>query len=782
MVDGNLTIEQQQALALARARRRRAQQHAVAAPLSASHESNGEHSASRGPLTEYQRLALDELIRRRGSATPDQEQAELADLGLQTGEARRELARRELERRHASRASGQKQFDITAPDGKKYRVTGENMEGALAALKKHQATGSSHPEFDPANVPGREPGDTSRTTAALSSFVDGIPIAGPYLQAGVEHVASGIGSLISDRPRSEVHSEMSQMVDDSQAEFPWTSTAAGIGGAVAGTLPAVLAVPAAFGAGGGGLLGRTFMSGLSGATIGGADSAVRSGGDLRESGIGALKGGGVGLAGPVVGKAVGAGWQRLRDYRAAKQAASAAGVDKEVLSRLGKAARNDGLDPAALGQRMRDLGPDGMLMDAGPNLQQQAGALAATPGRGQEIVRSAIDARQAGAGGRLGSALDDALGQSADTLAIADDIVTQRAAAARPLYQRAYQDGSEGVWSPELERMAGSPMFSDAMRNAATRGQDRAVLDGFGSFNPRVTVTQDGRIAFNQARAGGSPLYPDLQYWDYVKRELDDIAGAATRAGRREEAGVATNLASRLRNELDNAVPSYRAAREAYSGPSAILDAMEDGQRVFRNSTTPGQLRKQMSAMNEAEHDAFIQGARAQVAEAMGTARNDALAARSMFQKGFNRDKLEILLGKDEAGKLLKHLEAETIFAGTRDVVTRNSLTASRQEAMRDIAGQTGQQFGVREGYMAGGIMGAARSAGIDTVERIARLLASSSREARNSGLAKALSSRDHDAIVKALAKSMGPKVDRQLVDGMARALLVGGGTGAARP
>ena len=167
-----------------------------------------------------------------------------------------------------------------------------------------------------------------------------------------------------------------------------------------------------------------------------------------------------------------------------------------------------------------------MMMDLGPNLQRQAGALAATPGRGQEVVGSAIASRQAEAGGRIGSALDDALGQPADTLALADDIVARRANAAKPLYQKAYEEGSGGVWSPELERMAGrSPMFADAMRRAATTGQDRAIPDGFGSFNPRVSISQDGRISFNQAKAGGSPLYPDLQYWDYVKRNLDDVAG-----------------------------------------------------------------------------------------------------------------------------------------------------------------------------------------------------------------------------------------------------------------
>jgi hypothetical protein len=565
-------------------------------------------------------------------------------------------------------------------------------------------------------------------------------------------------------------------------EHPYADAGLNVAGAVGGMVPAIIAAPTAFGAGGGGLIGRTLWSGASGAGIGGADSAVRSNGDPGAAIRGAIVGGGTGLIAPLAGKAIGAGWQRLRDFRAARAAAQASGVNRGTLSTIGRAVRDDGLDPATVGQRMGELGPDAMMMDLGPNLQRQAGALAATPGRGQEIVRSAIVNRQAGSGSRIGSALDDALGQPADTLALADDIVARRANAAKPLYQKAYEEGSDGVWSPELERMAGSPMFADAMRRAAATGQDRAILDGFGSFNPRVSISQDGRISFNQAKAGGSPLYPDLQYWDYVKRNLDDVAGEAKRAGRAEQASIATSLASRLRYELDSAVPSYKAARDAYSGPSAILDAMDEGQGVFRNSYTPGQLRQKLATMNDAEKEAFTQGARAQVADVMGTARNDALAARSTFQKGYNRDKLEMLVGKDEADRMLRAVDAEATFARTQHVVAGNSETAARSAAMREIAGESGPQFGVREGYMSGGMLGAARSAGMRTAERVIAGLLSAGREARNSGLAEAISRKDYRTIVNALANSQGKPVNDRSIDAVARALLVGGGTAAARP
>ena len=52
-----------------------------------------------------------------------------------------------------------------------------------------------------------------------------------------------------------------------------------------------------------------------------------------------------------------------------------------------------------------------------------------------------------------------------------------------------------------------------------------------GGFNPKISFTPDGRIQFNRGPTG-VPTYPDLRYWDQVRRELSD---AAMKAGRGTE-------------------------------------------------------------------------------------------------------------------------------------------------------------------------------------------------------------------------------------------------------
>src|SRR5262249_22126393 len=87
------------------------------------------------------------------------------------------------------------------------------------------------------------------------------------------------------------------------------------------------------------------------------------------------------------------------------------------------------------------------------------------------------------------------------------------------------------IWSDELERLTGSPAIQTAMKNAVTTGQDRAIRDGFGAFNPGVTVTPDGRLLMGQTYRGGAvrgvPTYPNIQYFDCVQRELADMASKA---------------------------------------------------------------------------------------------------------------------------------------------------------------------------------------------------------------------------------------------------------------
>lgn len=365
---------------------------------------------------------------------------------------------------------------------------------------------------------------------------------------------------------------------------------------------------------------------------------------------GAIAGSGAGIVGDLIGNSV----------RGPSKAQAA----------FGRAASADAISDVPA--QLQKVGPDAMPMDLGPNLQRQAGALAATPGEAQQTIRSAIANRQAGAGTRISESLDNALGQPVDTMAVADDIIAQRSAAAKPLYDAAY--AKPVPFTKELEETLQRPSAAAALRNA----QKLAADEGIPSQQWFANIADDGTVTIKNV--------PDVRQLDLTKRALDDMIGAAKRSGNDNSSRILTQLKDKLVKQVDDAVPEYAAARKAFSDPSAVIDAMEEGKSVFSKTMTPNQLRTQMLKMSDAEKEAFIQGGRASVADIMGTARNDALAAKNMFATGYNKEKLALLVGEEQANKMLGAIDAESMFTKTRDVVSGSPETAARIAAQKEVA------------------------------------------------------------------------------------------------
>ncbi len=386
----------------------------------------------------------------------------------------------------------------------------------------------------------------------------------------------------------------------------------------------------------------------------------------------------IGAAAPVVGQAVGRGVSAVIN----RGGAEGAGAGK-VLSAL----ERDAIAPQDLQSRLSALGPDAMIADIGPNVTQQAATIAASPGKGQQTVRAAIDARNAGASDRVGDAVDYAMGGRVNVGQLERDIVARRSQAAAPLYDQAYRTPLPAI--PEVQEVLNTPAGKMAAARAAKLSQNEGI-----PFDP------------NSVRGV-----------DLVKRTLDDVVSMGQRAGRNNEARIIAGLRDKLVNAVDSHVPEYAMARDAFAGESAIKDALASGRTLFKDTLTPEQLNDTLSRMTVSERDAFLQGARSSIQTVMGTARSDAAAVRTLFKKGFNQEKLEMVLGQPAADRLLKQVGFETTAANTSQRVIGNSETAARVAGREDLSpSSTG--LGIRDSYAAGGLMGAARGVGLKLVDK----------------------------------------------------------------
>lgn len=612
----------------------------------------------------------------------------------------------------------------------------------------------------------RAAGGSGAFGAAATSYLNGMPIAGPVLLGATQRGAAALSSAINGKGYDENLKEAQALTDAAQEAHPNVSTAAGVTGAVAGTLPMVMAAPQVFGAGGGGLLARSGMSMLGGGAVGGTDAAVRSGGDVDEILSGTKWGAGLGLVGPAVGKAVGAGARKVMDLYRTAQAAKAAGTNLGTVNQLAKAIAGDGLDGAGVRMRIDQLGPEGMLADLGPNTQGKAAALAALPGRGQEMMRSALEARQAGANGRIGNVVDETMGRNVIPSAIDDAIETGQRDIGQ-LYGEAFQDARAVDTRPIAEGLESQivNLRGEAQR-AMRQVRDMLNIHGADVLDPNPgTLFQTRQAIDGMLATENNPQ--TIRALTMVRQQVDDtLAGAVPRL-----------------KEIDASFAELARQREALSRGQTVLDHGRTAPRPpeLAAMVEEGAIPQGQQIGPSAVPLRLSQGARAEVDRILGSNANDVAKLNNLIKTegDWNRARLATLFGQERADRLFQVLDNELTFARTRDAVTRNSETARRQQHIADLGGSEDPNF-ARNAYAAGGTTGAVRAAGIRAADKIANAILGGRREAANASLAEAMVS-NRNTLVDALAQAQRRGQNPKLIEDLTKSILLGSGASGPR-
>lgn len=545
-------------------------------------------------------------------------------------------------------------------------------------------------------------------------------------------------------------------------EHPYVQGGLNVAGGVAGTVPMMMAAPAAFGVGGGGLLARSAASAISGAALGTADSGIRSDFDPGAMQLGAGTGFVMGGFGPAAGQAVGAGARKVADVLASRSAASPAQIAPSALRYLNKAATNDGLDAAAIQQRLADLGPDAMLMDVSPNLKGAAGALANHPGAAQTEIRNALAGRQAGANRRVINGLDDALGPAVNPRAI-NQTIREGQRAVGPAYGESFSQAlpvDTTILANELEgqafKMRGpAQKAAKEIRNWLDVSQG-GVLDSnpYTLFQTRNAI--DGRLA-TEANPQAIQVYTN------ARKQIDET--------------LARNVPG-----IKMADAQFQELARQNEGLSIGVKALDSGREALRpdelrQAITEGVNPQGLMVGPSAQTFRMQQAARADIDRQVGTKANDVVALKNVLkgEGDWNRDRIGMLFGQQRADKALNLLDREARFADTNNFVTGNSLTQARSAAQKELFPGNSPVFGLKEAYAAGGVRGAARSAGTKGIDRLVRFLAERNIDVRNADIGKALAG-NKKVIVDALAKLQHQKDVSPQIKRIAQALMVSEG------
>jgi hypothetical protein len=382
-------------------------------------------------------------------------------------------------------------------------------------------------------------------------------------------------------------------------------------GSAAATVPARLGHAALTGAGYGALAGAGEGEGLKGAAIGAGEGAV-TGAALGTLGAGAMEAlrpvgqrvmaAARGIYDPDaeaarrVAQHVVSDWQRTGPALTAEEiaAANAAGTPRALIDTAGESTR-------ALGRSAANSSP--AARDALTTMTQERFE--------QQAPRIAGFVRQMTGGG--------------DTVADLEAIQAAARRANRPAYAQAYRDGAIPLWDDGFRDLTAAPVVRQAMRQAVATGANKAAAEGFRPPNPPFRFNEDGTF---EPVPG---VHPTLQYWDSVKRNLDDRVNALARSGEREAANDARALRSLLVQRLDDAVPSYASARRGAAAFFGAENALEAGQNFMRSTASIPEAQRALARMSAPERALFARGYAADLADAIARSGDNRNVLNSVF-------------------------------------------------------------------------------------------------------------------------------------------------------
>lgn len=321
--------------------------------------------------------------------------------------------------------------------------------------------------------------------------------------------------------------------------------------------------------------------------------------------------------------------------------------------------------------RLAKLGPDAMIADAGgANTRQLLDTLAVLPGRTKETIANVQRQRMATEGGRLRGAADAALDTTGQRLSTTvQGLAETRATAAAPLYGQLRQINLNP--SQELAEVVAAADQLGALGHART-----------------LAIARQQPFTIDPSQPGTW----NAGQLDHVKRGLDQLISRETKPdGTVSPVGAAiSELRTRMVGLLDDATTNpqtgeslYRQARNAFAGPSALIDAANTGRRVL--SSDDASITSALQGMSTSEVEAFRIGAYEALRNKLGSqaGRTELMNA---WKNDSTREKLQALFGdnlrsyREFAAELAKEATKRNI-----QKVNTGSQTAARLAGMGDI-------------------------------------------------------------------------------------------------
>lgn len=284
-----------------------------------------------------------------------------------------------------------------------------------------------------------------------------------------------------------------------------------------------------------------------------------------------------------------------------------------------------------------------------------------------------------------------------------------------PLYNQAFRQGSGGIDSPILQRLQTSPVFQRAMGRSERTLQDQAAIPGWNTTGMRAP---NGQFT--------------LEFWDQVKRNLDDYAGQAFRTGRNSQGAQLTSMARTLRQELDSQVPLYRQARGTAQEYFNADDALEAGRNFAKGNFNAQDAQQHFNRLNTQERQLFTEGFADEFVQKVRASGDSSNILNRIAQSPMERDRLRLALGQGRYDQLDSFLRLEGIMDKMRFAMGNSTTAQQAADLLKgygvQVAGGGLGVYGTITGdpttAIVGAILAGSRAAQLRVNENIAREVA----------------------------------------------------------
>jgi hypothetical protein len=326
---------------------------------------------------------------------------------------------------------------------------------------------------------------------------------------------------------------------------------------------------------------------------------------------------------------------------------------------LGNLLETEGLSTADAADQLRQLGPEGILADVGPNLRAAADVVSLDVGPVKKRAEAILESRQMGQQDRImGETAGILDAEPSEFMGTVRSMNKARFDRSQPLYQEAFDTPVE--ITPELSAIFNRPSVKSAMKNVKKIAEEEGV--------------DIGDLDWSN---------PTMKQLDTLKKSLDKQVGIKKRAGNDDWRRI-NKTKNELLNIIDVQNPAYKEARNTWESDTKTMEAADYGRGIFKNDAEEaGEL---VSNMTKTERQSYIMGAVKAIEDRVSSTPDTSNAMRRLVASPALRKKLRTAFPSDENfDEFMKVMDREAVFSATRQGIGKGSQTEPRRIARESM-------------------------------------------------------------------------------------------------